>query len=163
MGHQGWLTEDEQQAWRLLLRVALTLVDRLDAELRQAHDLPLGDYEILAHLSSQPDHRLRMRDLAERALVSKSRLTHTIDRLERRGYVRREPCETDRRGISATLTSSGRTALECAAPTHVEGVRRLLIDQLSPSRVGDLTGALRPVLDAMTSNSPELPTGRPRD
>jgi len=145
-----WLTDEEQLAWRLLLRVTLTLVDRLDAELRTAHDLTLGDYEILAHLSGQDDRRLRMRDLADRALVSKSRLTHTVDRLERRGYVRRERCETDRRGISAALTDAGHAALTAAAPTHVEGVRRLLLDPLPRTGVGSLRRSLGPVLEELS-------------
>jgi DNA-binding MarR family transcriptional regulator len=140
-----WLTDDEQQAWRLLLRVTLTLVERLDGELRQAHDLALGDYEILAHLSSRPDHMLRMRELAERALVSKSRLTHTVDRLAARGLVRREPCPEDRRGVSAVLTANGLTLLHQAAPTHVDGVRRLLLTRLPQTGVRHLVQTLRPV------------------
>ena len=141
-----WLDEDEQQAWRLLLRVTLTLVDRLDEELRREHQLALGDYEILAHLSGQPYHRLRMRDLADRALVSRSRLTHTVDRLADRDLVRRERCEEDRRGITAVLRPEGLARLEEAAPTHVAGVRRLLVDHLEPAAVGDVVRALRPVL-----------------
>ena len=141
-----WLDDDEQQAWRLLLRVTLTLVDRLDEELRREHQLSLGDYEILAHLSSEPDRSLRMRDLADRALVSRSRLTHTVDRLVERGFVRRERCQEDRRGVTAVLRPEGLARLEEAAPTHVAGVRRLLLDQLGPSAVPGLLRALRPVL-----------------
>ncbi len=85
-----WLEPDEQAAWRALLRATLGLVDRLDDELRAEHDLSFGDYEILAHLSSDPDGRLRMTDLAGRALVSKSRLSHAVGRLEDRELVRRE-------------------------------------------------------------------------
>ena len=146
MAEVHWLDEDEQQAWRLLLRVTLTLVDRLDEELRREHRLSLGDYEILAHLSSEPDHRLRMRDLADRALVSRSRLTHTVDRLVERGFVRRERCQDDRRGVTAVLRPDGLAQLEAAAQTHVAGVRRLLVDQLGAPGVGDLLRALRPVL-----------------
>ena len=144
-----WLTADQQHAWRLLLNVTLTLVERLDAELRQAHDISLGDYEILAHLSSQPDQRLRMSDLAERALVSKSRLTHTIDRLEHRGHVRREACDTDRRGITAVLSPAGHKLLTKAAPTHVDGVRRLLIEHLATDALPNLISALQPVQDVL--------------
>ncbi len=144
-----WLTDDEQQAWRLILRVTLTVVDRLDDELRSEHQISLGDFEILAQLSSQPDERLRMRDLADRALVSKSRLTNTVDRLEAQGYVRREPCASDRRGISAVLTRQGRSLLDRAALTHVAGVRRLLVDRLPQRSVQHLVRALRPVLDGL--------------
>ncbi len=144
-----WLEPDEQAAWRVLLRTTLGLVDRLDAELRAEHDLTFGDYEILAHLSSGADGRLRMTDLAGRALVSKSRLTHAIARLEERGLVRREPDEHDGRGVQAALTARGRSLLERAAPTHVDGVRRLLIDQLPEGGVEALVEALEPVRDGL--------------
>ncbi len=147
MGDVRWLDDDEQQAWRLLLRVTLTLVDRLDEELRRHHPISLGDYEILAHLSGSPDEGLRMRDLADRALVSRSRLTHTVDRLVTRGFVRREVCEHDRRGVVAILTAEGMTLLERAAPTHVEDVRRLLVDQLPRGGTRNLVKTLQPVLD----------------
>ena len=150
MDEVRWLDDEEQQAWRLLLRVTLTLVDRLDEQLRRHHQISLGDYEILAHLSGAPDEGLRMRDLAARALVSRSRLTHTVDRLVTRGYVRRKACEHDRRGIVAVLTAEGRTLLEEAAPTHVEDVRRLLVDQLPRGGARSLVRTLQPVLDRMT-------------
>lgn len=149
MGDVRWLDDEEQQAWRLLLRATLTLVDRLDEELRGEHQISLGDYEILAHLSSAPDRALRMRDLAERALVSRSRLTHTVDRLVTRGYVRRQASEHDRRGVVAVLTADGLTLLEQAAPTHVDGVRRLLVDQLPRGGARSLVRTLRPVLDQL--------------
>ena len=148
-----WLSDDEQQAWRLLLRVTLTLVERLDGELREAHDLSLGDYEILAHLSSTPEHALRMRDLAERALVSRSRLTHTVDRLVTRGYVCRQACEHDRRGVVAVLTPDGLALLERAAPTHVDDVRSLLVDQLPRGGARSLVRTLQPVLDRLTDEA----------
>ncbi len=151
MATTRWLNDDEQQAWRLLLRVTLTLVGRLDEELRSQHQLSLGDYEILAHLSSSPDRRLRMRDLSARALVSRSRLTHTVDRLVARGYVSREPCQQDRRGVSAVLTGRGLERLSEAAPTHVAGVRRLLIDPLGNSGVNHVAGALTPVLQHLAA------------
>jgi DNA-binding MarR family transcriptional regulator len=88
---------------------------------------------------------LRMRELAERALVSKSRLTHTVDRLAARGLVRREPCPEDRRGVSAVLTANGLTLLQQAAPTHVDGVRRLLLSRVPQTGVRHLVQTLRPV------------------
>lgn len=150
-----WLDDDEQRAWRLLLRATLTLVDRLDDELRAQHGISLGDYEILAHLSANAGG-LRMRDLATLALVSKSRLTHTIDRLVARGLVRRRPCADDRRGVTATLTPAGRTLLERAAPDHVAGVRRHLLDHLPPTGVKGLTRALAPVLQHLQPDGPGL-------
>jgi DNA-binding MarR family transcriptional regulator len=91
-----------------------------------------------------------MRDLAARALVSRSRLTHTVDRLVTRGYVCRKACEHDRRGVVAVLTADGRSLLEAAAPTHVEDVRRLLVDQLPRGGARSLVRTLQPVLDRMT-------------
>ena len=149
MGEVRWLDDEEQQAWRLLLRVTLTLVDRLDEQLRRHHRISLGDYEILAHLSGAPDEGLRMRDLADRALVSRSRLTHTVDRLVTRGYVCRKACEHDRRGVVAVLTPEGRTLLERAAPTHVEDVRSLLVDRLPRGGARSLVRTLQPVLDRL--------------
>ncbi len=127
-----WLDEEEQQTWRTWLRHSLLLFDRLDAELRHSHGLGLADYEILVQLSEAPDHRLRMSDLAEQALVSRSRLTHRVDRLVAAGLVERRPCPTDRRGLFAVLSADGQRVLDEAAPTHVEGVRRYAIDPLSP-------------------------------
>ena len=153
MDEVRWLDDEEQQAWRLLLRVTLTLVDRLDEQLRRHHQISLGDYEILAHLSGAPDEGLRMRDLAARALVSRSRLTHTVDRLVTRGYVCRKACEHDRRGVVAVLTAEGRALLEAAAPTHVEDVRSLLVDQLPRGGARSLLRTLQPVLDRLTDEA----------
>ena len=125
-----WLTPSEQLAWRRTIAGAILLVDHLDRDLRNAHDLTLADYEILVHLSEAEDQRLRMADLADAALVSRSRLTHRVNRLSSRGLAAREACPTDKRGTFAVLTPDGKALLERAAPTHVESVRTHLIDQL---------------------------------
>lgn len=132
MAETRWLSEDEQVTWRLLLHANALLLERLDAELQEGHGLSLPDYEVLAHLSAAPERRLRMRELADRATLSKSRLTHAVDRLERRRFVCRERCEADRRGLFAVLTPTGMDALRAAAPDHVAGVRRHLFDCVSP-------------------------------
>jgi DNA-binding MarR family transcriptional regulator len=150
-GDVRWLTADEQVAWRLLLRVAVGLPDRLEAELQAAHGLSLSEYEVLAHLSSYPDRRLRMRDLAGSALLSKSRLSHTVDRLEGRGLVRRRRCEHDRRGAFAELTAEGFTYLEAAAPTHVTGVRRHFNDCVPAADLDAFVRVLRCVADTLSS------------
>jgi len=125
-----WLDADELLAWRTLLRYSVLLLDRLDDELRAAHDIGLADYEILAQLAEAPGRARRMSELANLALVSRSRLTHRVDRLADAGLVTREPCPTDRRGLFAVLSDDGMRLLEEAATTHVAGVRRYVIDAL---------------------------------
>lgn len=133
-----WLDERQQRAWRQIIAGATHLLDQLDRELRVAHDLTMADYEILVHLSEAPDSRLRMAELADAALVSRSRLTHRVDRMVARGLVEREACPTDRRGTFAVLTADGRRAIEAAAPTHVEGVRRYVVDPIDPDALDAL-------------------------
>ncbi|MGO2774904.1 MAG: MarR family winged helix-turn-helix transcriptional regulator [Brachybacterium tyrofermentans] len=125
-----WLSQPEQKAWRSFLYASTLLNDRLsdalqaDAEI----DLTLGEYEILVRLSEASDQFLRMSELADRVVHSRSRLTHTISRMEKRGIVERVRCSSDGRGRQAQLTAAGRELLERAAPTHVRSVRELLLD-----------------------------------
>jgi DNA-binding MarR family transcriptional regulator len=128
-----WLTEDEMRAWRSLVVVGSRLFEQLDAELRREHDLSLADYEILSNLSEAPCRRLRMSQLAALALVSRSRLTHHVSRMEAEGLVVREACDTDRRGAFAVLTDDGMARVEAAAPTHLAGVRRMFLDRVRGS------------------------------
>lgn len=132
-----WLTDDEQESWRAVLRFAVGLIDHLEADLR-GRDLDHADYEVLVHLSEAPDRRLRMTELANRVLVSKSRLTYRVDQLVDAGLVRRERCEADRRGSFAVLTSKGLHVLERLAPVHVQGVRDVLVDRLSADEFATL-------------------------
>ncbi len=144
-----WLNDDEMQAWRSLVVVSSRVFEQLDAELRQEHELTLADYEILSNLSEAPCTRLRMSQLADRALVSRSRLTHHVTRMEGEGLVAREACPTDRRGAFAVLTAAGRARLEEAAPTHLAGVRRLFVDLLPASEVSTVAEALAGVAAAL--------------
>lgn len=138
MAETRWLDTDEQRAWRAFLTATRLLFDQLDRELQRDAGIPLSYYEILVRLSEAPGHRLRMSVLAEQSLTSRSRLSHAVARLEERGWVRREPSPTDRRGQVAVLTEQGFAALEAAAPGHVEGVRRHLLDPLSPEEFAEL-------------------------
>lgn len=125
--------------------MAALLEERLGQELQRAHDLSLKDYEILVRLSEAPEHSIRMSELAEETQSSRSRLTHQIDRLEKLGYVRRDRCSGDNRGRLAVLTNAGMTALVEAAPTHVDGVRTHLVEQLTPEQYqsfGDASNAV---------------------
>lgn len=125
-----WLDAQEQDVWREYLRATRLLEAALDHDL-QAHGLQLSEYEILSMLSEQPDRRLRMSVIAELVVQSRSRLTHTAGRLEHRGWVRREACEGDRRGVELVLTDTGFAEITRMAPTHVSSVRRNLLDHLS--------------------------------
>lgn len=133
-----WLSADEQVVWRTYLEMSRELLDQLDRDLQAEAGIPHGYYEILVMLSEAPDRTLRMTDLAERTMSSRSRLSHAVDRLEELGWVDRRKCPGDRRGTFAVLTDAGFRTLEVAAPGHVESVRRYLFDQLTDSQVRDL-------------------------
>src|SRR3954453_12669890 len=137
-GEPRWLDEDEQKAWRAWLFSSMLLQDRLDRELTHETGISHAYYEILVALSEAPDRMLRMSQLADRCLSSRSRLSHAVSRLEERGWIRRQTCEDDARGQLAGLTDEGFAALEAAAPVHVESVRRNLFDQLSDEQVAAL-------------------------
>ena len=133
-----WLDEEQQRAWRAFLGALAELQSGLDAQLQADAGMPHAYYELLVHLSEAPERTLRMSALAAAANVSRSRLSHAVAQLEQRGWVRREACPDDRRGQLAVLTDEGFAALAAAAPGHVEAVRRLLIDRLSPAQVRQL-------------------------
>ena len=145
MAATRWLDDTEMRAWLALLQVHGVLFDQLDRELQRDHDLSAAEYEVLVNLEQADAHRLRMSDLADQALVTRSRLTHTVDRLEREGLVRREACPTDRRGSFAVLTRAGFKRLARAAPSHLESVRARLFDRLDPAQVAALADALEVV------------------
>src|SRR5215203_3274980 len=134
-GEPRWLDAEEQKAWRAWLYSSLLLQDRLDRELTHETGISHAYYEILVALSETPGRKLRMSELADRCLSSRSRLSHAVSRLEERGWVGRELCPDDGRGQLAVLTDNGFAALEAAAPIHVESVRTHLFDQLSPEQV----------------------------
>lgn len=130
MPEPQWLDAEEQHAWREFLHATRLLDVALDRDL-QAHGLQLSEYEIISVLSEQPDRRLRMSEIAALVVQSRSRLTHTAGRLERRGWVRREACVGDRRGVELVLTNLGYAEITRMAPTHVDSVRRNFLAQLS--------------------------------
>ena len=144
--HEG-LTSAEQTAWRAFLRAHATIVRALEAELLAEHDLPLASYDVLVQLSEAPDTRLRMTELADRVLLSRSGLTRLADRLEREGLITRQPCAEDARGTLAVLTDAGLTRLREAWPTHLRGVEQHVTGRLSPDelvQLGALLGKLVP-------------------
>jgi len=144
-----WLDEDEMRAWRGFLAASTRVAEHVERDLLATSGRSAGEYEVLVHLSEAPGHRRRMADLAERSLLSRSRLTHTVDRLERSGLVEREACEDDRRGTWAHLTDEGFAHLQAIAPAHLAAVRRLLFDHLEPAEVQALANGFARVLAAM--------------
>ncbi|MBN3931514.1 MarR family transcriptional regulator [Streptomyces verrucosisporus] len=145
-----WLSEEEQRAWRVHLDVNRLLTHQLERDL-QPFGLTMNDYEILVNLSESDGHRMRMSDLAAATLQSKSRLSHQITRMEKAGLVRRENCESDRRGLFAVLTEHGWRTMREVAPHHVASVRRHFIDLLTPEALGGLHGSLVPVAEQLRS------------
>lgn len=142
-----WLDTQQQRIWRSWLNGVAAINQELQAELEQ-FGLDLSEYEIMVNLSEEPERTLRMSELAERSRQSRSRLTHTVSRMEKKGLIRRSTCASDRRGVFATLTSAGYELLVAAAPRHVESVRRALVDPVSPEDYQALGRVMEAVLAA---------------
>ncbi|MER5605599.1 MarR family transcriptional regulator [Micromonospora tulbaghiae] len=157
MDEPHWLDEQEDRAWRGYRRMRRLLDLELARELMQDAGLSEPDYDVLSDLSETPEQRLRLSELADRMLWSRSRLSHHISRMQQRGLVSREECATDGRGSVVVLTPAGRRAVEAAAPGHVAAVRRHLIDRLTPAEVAALGTLSQRVIDHLTGR----PTGRP--
>jgi DNA-binding MarR family transcriptional regulator len=123
-----------------MLRAHAELTRALDAQLAREHKLPLSSYEVLLFLADAPEGRMRMSDLAESVLLSRSGLTRLVDRLEREGLLKRERCESDARGLFAEITPDGRELFDAARRTHLDGVRALFLDRFSRDELRTLGG-----------------------
>jgi DNA-binding MarR family transcriptional regulator len=154
------LDSDEQRTWRAFLTATHLLQAQLDRELQRDSGIPHAYYEILVRLSEAPGRLLRMSELAAASESSRSRLSHAVARLEDAGWVVRESCSTDRRGAFARLTDDGFAALAAAAPSHVESVRRHLLDPLTRGQVGQLRYICETLLEGLRSadNDPVVMT-----
>ncbi|MET8831427.1 MarR family transcriptional regulator [Streptomyces sp. NPDC004610] len=141
-----WLTDAEQCAWRTHLEVNKLLAYQLERDL-QPFGLTMNDYEILVNLSESEELRMRMSDLASATLQSKSRLSHQITRMENAQLVRREHCESDRRGLYAVLTEHGLDTMRKVAPHHVSSVRKHFMDLLTPESLTELEKSLKPIAE----------------
>jgi DNA-binding MarR family transcriptional regulator len=130
-----WLDDDQQVAWRGYLRMQSQLSARLNRQLQADSGLSLADFDVLVQLTDVPDARVRVSELARSLQWEKSRLSHHVGRMEKRGLVAREECADDGRGAFVVLTPEGRRAIEAAAPPHVETVRRVVFDDLTPEQV----------------------------
>ena len=136
---------EEIAVWRAFLRAHAQLIRTLEAELAQAADLPIASYDVLVQLAEAPEHRLRMTDLADRVLLSRSGLTRMIDRLEREELVRREPVPDDARGMYAVLTRAGVDRLRAASHVHLPGIGAHFVQHFNRrelDRLGQLLGRL---------------------
>jgi len=128
------------------------LTDQLDRELQADADMPHTYFVILVARSEAPDRALRLNQLAAVCRSSRSLLSHAVTRLEEAGWVRRDACPTDRRGALAVMTEQGFAAIEAAAPSHVEGVRRHVFDVLTPDQVGQLGEISAAIRDGLNPN-----------
>lgn len=150
-----WLDADQQRAWRAYMVGTILLTDRLDAELRQEFGIGLNEYEVLVRLSEREDNRLRMSALADAMRFSRSRITHTIKRMEVAGLVSRGDATGDGRGVTAQLTDKGLDLLVRAAPTHVNGVRSHLVDLADEADFAAMGRVMDAVVDKLAAAHPE--------
>lgn len=144
-GDKRLLTESQMRAWRAFLGASTLVSARLNHELDEAAAISMYEYEILVRLFESEAGRVRMSQLADQVSYSRSRLTHTVGRLERAGYVLRSSCPNDRRGVYAHLTQAGYEFLAQTAPIHLDGVRRHLINRFTPSELATLTELLEKI------------------
>lgn len=144
-GDKRLLSEAQMRAWRAFLGASTLVSVRLNHELDEAAAISMYEYEILVRLFESEAGRVRMSQLADQVSYSRSRLTHTVGRLERAGYVLRSSCPKDRRGVYAHLTQAGYEFLAQTAPIHLDGVRRHLIDRFTPSELATLTELLEKI------------------
>lgn len=134
-------------AWRAFLMAHSLVSRRLDDELRVEHGLSLAEYDALLQLAQSPDRRLRMNQLAERVILSRSGVTRLVDRLEADGLVNRRSCSSDARGAEAVLTDAGLDRLRAASATHLRGVERYFLDALTLDELDAVEGALDAVIE----------------
>lgn len=154
-----WLSSREERAWRALQLMHMHLDAALARQLATA-GLSYSDYAVLVALTDRPDGRSRLFQLAELLGWEKSRLSHQVGRMAARGLVKKETCDSDRRGADVILTRRGRTAIEAAAPGHVAVVRRLFVDRLTPAQldaVGDAAEVVLAALDQGETAAPSRP------
>ncbi|GAA1618109.1 MarR family winged helix-turn-helix transcriptional regulator [Catellatospora bangladeshensis] len=149
-----WLTDQEQRAWRSFLMTSKLVTAELERGMAQ-HGLSGTDYSVLVCLSEAPRRRLRMSELSHTLLLEKSRLSHQITRMERAGLVRRESCPDDRRGQFAVLTDEGWETIRRVAPFHVELVRSIFIDRLTPAQLAQLAEIFEPLQSSMREQCPK--------
>jgi len=135
-------------AFAALLKVQAAVVRRLELRLEEHRLVPIAQYDVLLELNSAPDRRLRMQQLSERVVLSRSRVSRVVDEMVRAGLVRKEPDPDDRRGAYAVITDDGRVALRAAAPVYLAGIEEEFLRHLSPAERRSIEKSLRKVLAA---------------
>lgn len=154
-GDSRWLDDAQQHSWRALMMGMTLLLERLDDDLRRECNMSLTEYEVLVRLSERPQRAMRMAHLADAMAHSRSRVTHTIARMEAAGYVSRGTTPEDGRGVVATMTDAGYELLSSAAPGHVESVRRNLVDLVAPGDLAAVGRVFDQVADNLVTHHPE--------
>ena len=149
-----WLSDEEQRAWRSFVSLLIRLPAALDTAFQKDAGISQFDYLVLSSLSEAPNRTLRMSELAALSSGSLSRLSHVVSRLEARGWVRREACGGDGRFINAILTEEGWQKVVATAPGHVDAVRRLLVDTLTPDQFRALGAISAQILAAQDAARP---------
>ncbi|MCW2854587.1 MAG: transcriptional regulator, MarR family [Marmoricola sp.] len=149
-----WLDAAQQANWRAFIVGSTLLMDVLDRELRQAHGVSMAEYEILVRLSETPDRTLRMAQIAESMQHSRSRVTHTVSRMEKAGLISRCAASEDKRGVEAKMTDAGWDLLVAAAHTHVAGVRAHFVDIADPEDYEAMGRVMNAVSDRLVAENP---------
>lgn len=147
-----WLNAEEERSWRAFIRLYQKLTRRMGADLQAHSGLSGADFEILVALTDAPAGRVRFQDLADEIDWERSRLSHQVARMIKRGLVAREECAEDGRGAFVVITPQGREVIEAAAPKHVVTVRRLVVDALSPEDLATLGGISSRLLEQMDTD-----------
>ncbi len=142
------LSEQHLAAWRAFLKAHASIIDRIDHDLVAAERLPLSSYDVLIELYEAPERRLRMHELAQRVVLSRSGLTRLVDRLEADGLLTRDRCGTDRRGAYAVITEQGVAALRRAWPVYARGIVEYFAQWLTPEEAQVLESALERIVQA---------------
>lgn len=155
MADVRWLDEREARAWRGFQRMQMQLDAALNRQLSADSDLSHPDYAVLVTLTAQPDGRLRITELGQANGWEKSRTSHHLARMSRRGLVEKQACDSDRRGAFVAVTDHGREVIEAAAPGHVEIVRRLFVDRLTPDELDVIARVADTVLAALAGEPGE--------
>ncbi len=150
-----WLSTEQQRSWRAYIMGTELLQHQLDRELREEHDISFSEYEILVRLSEADGGRMRMATLADAMSHSRSRVTHTISRMEKADLVVRRASDSDGRGVEAVMTAEGQRVLDEAAPTHVRGVRQHLVDLSDRADFAALGRIFNEVSDRLLKGKPE--------
>jgi DNA-binding MarR family transcriptional regulator len=145
-------TAEEQKAWKTFLHTSTRLISQLDDEMKATHGERLATFDVLSNLSEAPNGGLRMSDLADQTLFSRSRLSYTVDQLEARGLVTRQIDPNDKRGVSAILTPDGVAHHRKLAITHLKGIHQHFLDPTTATTRSDLTNTLTPILNALDND-----------